>query len=840
MSSSKFTIHGAKRHYAPDLLIEPIHMMLKLKIDINRKSVEGSNTVTLVSNSTNTNFVKFNAVDFEYVNIDTPNVNWEYDEKFISVTFNENVPKGTKVDLKIDYKVVEPSAGLYFSHFDEEIKWCGSDHETERARHWFPCIDFPNVRTSYRWELTSNEDYIILANGKLTSEKSNGDETKTVIWDHNYPCPSYLAAIALGHLTEYIDHSVDAGKGTIPIAYYGISKYSPEDLFRSFGRTPEMIKWYVKKFDHAMAWDKYYQFAMPDLVGAMENQSLVSWDDFAILDAEAFEEFGGRVDSINIHELAHTFFGDMLVMSHFSHAWLKESWAMYVDALWHEDTKGMDDFQYRLFNYAQTYFAEADSRYVRPIVHNYYNNSWQLFDGHLYPGGAWRLHMLRRKLGDEQFFTAIKEYVSTYSGKIVETVDFKRILEKNSGLNLTRFFDDWLLTAKGYPKLKISFKYNPKKKLGKFKISQEQIKSKDPNSDQPFHLDLEVGIAIDDTADLELHVIEIREAHHVFYVNLEKQPYQVLIDPNDKILFRQNLDIKIELLINQLKSSTASARLYAVQALCKNGKRKAIKAVVNHYEIEEFYGIRAEIYNSLSKTNSQETIKAFARFIQKEQEKRNLPVLFNHAGKFRDPLIEESILFAINNGLGPHSLGSALIALGKQRNNKHQDLILEYTKYEGWNDIVKSSAYQALAELRDPSMISKLIEDFDTQVHEARKSIVSALAKITKYDELQYRPMVIEKLIDMLRDEDDKIRIRAVNALGSLKAQEAIPYLLDLKVKHPQQQDVIFDKAISGIRSVKKFKEMPKLLEEIDKLSKEIRDLKSDIEDLKAKSRSQN
>lgn len=30
--------------------------------------------------------------------------------------------------------------------------------------------------------------------------------------------------------------------------------------------------------------------------------------------------------------LGHTYFGDLLVISHFDHAWLKESWATYIEA----------------------------------------------------------------------------------------------------------------------------------------------------------------------------------------------------------------------------------------------------------------------------------------------------------------------------------------------------------------------------------------------------------------------------------------------------------------------------------------------------------------------------
>ena len=76
---------------------------------------------------------------------------------------------------------------------------------------------------------------------------------------------------------------------------------------------------------------------------------------------------------------------------------------------------------YDLHVNARTYFEETDERYVRPIVTRTYNSSWDLFDAHLYPGGAWRLHMLRRLVGDAAFWAATTASLATYSGRVVET-----------------------------------------------------------------------------------------------------------------------------------------------------------------------------------------------------------------------------------------------------------------------------------------------------------------------------------------------------------------------------------------------------------------------------------
>jgi len=75
------------------------------------------------------------------------------------------------------------------------------------------------------------------------------------------------------------------------------------------------------------------------------------------------------------------------------------------------------------------YFSECES-YVRPIVTRLYNVSWDLFDAHLYPGGAWRLQMLRKMLTDEVFWPAVTDYIYKYASDLVDTDDFKKVLER--------------------------------------------------------------------------------------------------------------------------------------------------------------------------------------------------------------------------------------------------------------------------------------------------------------------------------------------------------------------------------------------------------------------------
>jgi aminopeptidase N len=154
---------------------------------------------------------------------------------------------------------------------------------------------------------------------------------------------------------------------------------------RSFGKTPKMVEWLGGKLGQPFPWPKYYQIASKFIGGAMENISLVTWTDLYVMDETLYKERGLGVELTNIHEMAHTYFGDLIVIRHFDHAWLKESWATYFEALWLEDTWNNDEFRYEMYGNAERYFAETN-KYVRPIVTNKYEYSWAMFDSHTYPG----------------------------------------------------------------------------------------------------------------------------------------------------------------------------------------------------------------------------------------------------------------------------------------------------------------------------------------------------------------------------------------------------------------------------------------------------------------------
>ena len=257
-----FTIPGAEPDYAPDLALEPTHCEVRLHIDIEAERAEGTVTTTVRCNRAGARSLRLDAIGLDDVEISGPETS-RYDGDAIHVTWDEPFAAGEERAVEVRYAVQSPITGMVFCKPDEAYPnrptlMC-TDHETERARYWLPCVDYPTVRPTFDFHLTAASDLTILANGLLVSETDDGNGRKTAHWKLDFPCPSYLVCMAVGHFTRFEDESVD-GRA---IEYYAGATIPAEDLQRSFGRSPEMMRWLEQRLGVPFPFKKYFQLAVP-------------------------------------------------------------------------------------------------------------------------------------------------------------------------------------------------------------------------------------------------------------------------------------------------------------------------------------------------------------------------------------------------------------------------------------------------------------------------------------------------------------------------------------------------------------------------------------------------
>jgi aminopeptidase N len=543
-------------------------------------------------------------------------------------------------------------------------------------------------------------------------------------------------------------------------------------------------------------------------------------------------EWCDYIDSVNIHEMAHSYFGDAVVCRHFEHSWLKESWATYVETVWLEEKRSIEEAHYDLHLNALRYFDEVGSKYARPIVTRTYNSSWDLFDAHLYPGGAWRIHMLRNRTGDEAFWKATRDYLESYSGKFVETEDFRRKLEEHSGLNLVRFFDQWIY-GRGYPKLKASFSHDAEKSQGTLVVEQTQKEEKKEIGLFAFPLDVEY------TDDEGAHriTLEIEGERTTTILPVKGKPTQIRFDPGCKALFSLEFNPGADLLKSALtKAPDIRSRIHAAKELIKTGRRPSLEAVRDAMRNEPFWGVRAAVARELGEAKVAATIEPLATLLKEEDEPRVKRALALACSKMRDPRLRDALLAFLEQGQPPWARGQALEALGSQQDENDLDLLAKATSEEGLHRLAACGALRGLGGLRS-SRAFDLLEEmlaYGVTAEPARRAAVQGYAHSASLLERERRERAVDRLADLTRDGNQHIRMHAAIGLGTLGMGRAVPALQALKRAMPAQEEPRIDRIVAHLRKGSPGEQERKLREQVEKLEETCRKLDERLQGLEA------
>lgn len=841
-SKRDFASPSAKNHYRPNIQLEPFHQKINLTFDIKESACNGSVIQRIRANVANNSSLELNGINFSISDIKSSNndskkvfpIKWEYNGNLITVSWEDSWNLNEIRDLEIFYEVKKPIAGLYYSYPDEHQPnkpiYVGADHETERARYWLPCVDHPSIRTTLEFYLTSEASYTILANGKLVDEKIN-DNLKTSHWVLDFPCPSYLLTVCIGDLVSYTDREADAGNGPIPVKYFTTKKYSSEDLKISFDRTPKMLEWMNKKLGVPLPYPKYFQYALPQYGGAMENISLVSWDDFAVLDETMAKEHTWLIDQINVHEMAHSWFGDSVVMKDFAHAWMKESWATYMETVWLDEMVSKIEGDYDRFVNQRRYKNETKN-YVRPIVTNKYDSSWNLFDSHLYPGGAQRIDMLRKSLGDTIFWSAVTDYLKTYQGKVAETSDFQKIMEKHSGLNLQQFFDQWYY-SKGFPILKITYKYDDKNKLVELKIKQTQV-DKEKNVGL-FEFDLEIRIETEEGKFSDF-IFKIKEEQHVFYVKSDSSPKQIIIDEQNKVLMDFEFNPGTEMLKRIYQLGSIKNKILSANELAKEGSTTIVEFLIAEYKKESFWGLKQELITVLGSIYNKDAIEGLISLLDSELDPMVRKDLINTINKTpldkkifekaKDLLInKESLYFAQRN---------LLLLIGSYGEKKEETFtfLSNFTPKKDPKEYVIGGKRQAIGKLRTVKATNYLLQEFMNKEipNSEMPSLISALTDSVMWAEDKEKDLVKEALINRLKTENVSQILRSLGtALTKFNDPSLNSHINKIKSKIAFQDHPAINKIIEGNKGKGPNEEFKKLEERLSKLEKENLELKDKL-----------
>ena len=434
---------------------------------------------------------------------------------------------------------------------------------------------------------------------------------------------------------------------------------------------PEMVALFADKTGTAFPWARYDQVVVADFVfGGMENVGCTTMTDLLLVSEAAALEWDP--ETLVAHELAHQWFGDLVTCIDWSHGWLNESWATFMESVWIDATRSEDEAIWYRYGLAKAYFAEARDRYTRPIVESRFREPIDVFDRHLYQKGASVLSTLRFRCGEEAFWKGVSTYLDRHSHGSVHTVHFLKAMEDATGDSLAGFFDEWIHTA-GHPELDVALERDGDNVVVKVKQTQDEDKSR-----SAFTFDLVLD-RVDSDGNTSRTTVRIDARERTVVLPGASSVRTVRVDPGFRVLASIELSGPREWLEALVMDDCPVLSVRAGKALHESGHPHGIEAVRNAARKHSSRFVREALMEIIGKRGGDAAEAFLIETLKAESDPRVRRAAADALGSFRGEAVADALREVIHSDPEtPHLLGSALKSLGGTREEGVEDTIVPF------------------------------------------------------------------------------------------------------------------------------------------------------------------
>ncbi len=787
------------------------HIALDLKFDWSNSQTSGVERFTFapLKNDFKQLVLDAGAMVFNSVKLEGgKDLPFSYDEKaeLLTINFDRAYNYGEDLTVVIDYKtkgeVVANTLGFGGGGGLKYVKpenpspsnprqiW--SQGESEYNHYWFPSYDYPNDFRTTEITATVEKPFMVISNGKLVETKQNADNTTTYHWKMDTPYANYLTSIVVGEFAE-----IKGEYAGIPVSTY-VYKAWLEEGKATTKNLPAMVKFFSEKLNFKYPYVKYAQTTGNTFSGGMENISATTQTDNMIQDARSLID--NDEDGLQAHELAHQWFGDFVTCRDWGEIWLNESFATYMEGLWQLESKGKDYFLFNdLKNNQDQYLNAWKGGSRRPIVTKNYANPDAVFDTYAYPRGGAVLHMLRKQLGDANFFKSLNHYLTTNANQPVETEDLRIAIEETTGQSMDAFFDQWLYKM-GHPVFEVTQNYDAT--AGKLNLKVKQVQQMDLTSRYPQveFFQMPVDIEIKDGKGTRVETVFIKpQAENDYTFAVSGKPLLVDFDNEGTLIKEIKFEKSNEDLLYQMKNDgDVIGRNWALEQLRDRAadKQQIYNAFLNSAVNDPAWQIRNAAISNVAKLS----------IMSKSGDNSSAPAGNNQATSYDDATIQTllkaakdknsqvrgnaiSVLSATKDkkyadlyisSLKDQSyfvVNQAALALGRTGDQRAYDALTKMLGEKTWKNRVEVSALNGLAALGDKRALEnaiKYVNDNNTSSG-VRNSALGVIAATGKGDSRVY-PLLFGNFKTAL--DNDNLQgiftgIQAIAKLGDPRGQEA-------------------------------------------------------------------
>lgn len=441
-----------------------LHYTLKVKVNAATKSISGSNTI------------KYKILEpYQSMQIDLQDplkitkiiqngkmLDFKKEGSAYFITLVEPQLKASVEEITIFYEGVPIEAvrppwdgGFTWAKDSKGKDFIATSNQGIGASVWWPCKDhmYDEPDHGISMYITAPKGLMDVSNGRLKNTIENKDGTKTYHWEVVNPINNYGVNINIGDYAFY--QEVYKGElGNLDCFYYPL-KENLDKAKVQFKQVPMMLEAFEHWFGPYPFYEDGYKLVEAPYLG-MEHQSSVTYGNQYKNGYRGYDlsqsGWGLKFDFIIIHESGHEWFANNITNKDDADMWIHEGFTAYSETIF---------LDYHFGTEAGNAYVQSTRKIIKndkPIIGAYNVNKSGSQD--MYYKGANVIHTYRQILNDdEKFRQVLRGLNKEFYHQTVTTQQIENYMSKKAGLDLSKFFDQYLRTIQ-IPELQYKIKGN--------------------------------------------------------------------------------------------------------------------------------------------------------------------------------------------------------------------------------------------------------------------------------------------------------------------------------------------------------------------------------------------
>lgn len=365
------------------------------------------------------------------------------------IDHNQIIKKGTRKKIILSFsgkprEAIRPpwDGGWIWKKDEKGNPWMSVACQGLGASVWYPNKDHQSDEPdSASLTMIVPHDLFAVGNGRLRLIKPSGNK-KVYSWAVTQPINNYNIIPYIGRYAKFSE-AYNGENGVLDCSYY-VLDYNLEKAKAQFQQVKPMLSCFEKWFGPYPFYEDGYKLVESPHLG-MEHQSAVAYGNkymngYLGRDLSG-SGWGEKFDFIIIHESGHEWFGNNITSKDLADMWIHESFTNYSETIFVGCQYGVE---------AGNEYCIGTRRGIQndiPIIGTYGVNHEG--SGDMYSKGGNMIHTIRQLIGDDEKFRSILRGLNKqYYHSTVTSSDIESYMSKESGLDLSKVFDQYLRSSK--------------------------------------------------------------------------------------------------------------------------------------------------------------------------------------------------------------------------------------------------------------------------------------------------------------------------------------------------------------------------------------------------------